>query len=479
MKFRILQSIFSLVLLVFLSACNDQLVSNFKLISDSTTLNAAQIAVAVDAKGWKHAVWNECDGSSNGNCRLVYARYLFSMPGPADLKYFIPYTSDYSYVDPDIAVTDGGEAYVAWRLKNSITGEYLNCWANVSYLTACTIFDNSNPNALASFTAGPRVVARGSTVYGVYEIKNGSGTNLWYRQLFPLDHSKGRISDADTTIFNTHVDVAISPEGTLHATWTNGAIKYADNVGTTGDMVHKMTMSSSTHLNMAPKITMDEGPKDQARLYIVQGIENIAPASDEMQISHCLYSDCTNPANNNSVYVNLNAGTPWIFHRVPAVAAVGSGSSSYLYGAFMASNAVTGGTIQLFQFGYHFGDLGPTATMLTNGTDYPDVKTSPRLIAIHDTYKGTPITRPVIAWRSEAFGGNNYHVFLYDISKGIRKVFTSPNASYTAGENTFDLAGNGKLGGGVWIDAFNSQNLRRTPWTSMNAIQVFIPQVNK
>ncbi len=138
MKVRFSQAVVVLFFLMVLTGCDDQLIPNFKLPVNDATRNVRQVATAVDAKGWKHTLWNECDTTSiNGNCRLVYARYNVSPPAQADLKVLAPVNYGdviSSYIDPDIAVTNAGVAYGVWRAQRTSSGggtsTYTNCYQN-------------------------------------------------------------------------------------------------------------------------------------------------------------------------------------------------------------------------------------------------------------------------------------------------------------------------------------------------------------
>jgi hypothetical protein len=178
--------------------------------------------------------------------------------------------------------------------------------------------------------------------------------------------------------------------------------------------------------------------------------------------------------------VNLSANQPWSIYRDPDIAAAGSEATSRVYGAFTAGNAATSGVTQIFNFNYskNEGTASPATTMLTSLPDYPKYKSSPQVVIIHDDIGGTPTTEPVIAWRSSQVG-SVFDMYLYNRPSLIRKIFTTRAGVLMQGDNSFDLAGNGKTAGGVWIDERGPSDPRLVPWVSVKGSQVFIPLAQK
>jgi hypothetical protein len=465
--------IFLLVILMMLpnTGCNlDALASAFTLVSDDSTYNATAVAIAVDAVGWKHVVWSEC--SAVHHCRIVYTKFLFSHP--TNFTYIVPFQPTvYSYQDPDIAVTDSGIAYLVFRREKIADGTFIDCFNIPSVDTACNV-GQTIPTPVSYGL--PHVAARGEVVYMVREDIDGTGTTLNYEQLRPLDHSFGRVGGV-ANILNTDADLAISRDGTLHVMWRNTTnptpIHYNDNYGTTGDMAGPLVTSPGKLT--APKIACDDTVDDSGYCFYVYGDK--APTSDTMTIG---YFQVRNRSGfGGLVNVNLSSNPNWVLYGNPALAAAGTGTGSSGYLAFVATNAQSPTIPQVYGLTWPNGNPAPSPNLRTNPAgNYPDYKSSPLIIAITGEFLGGPFTSGVTAWRSTyAIPGADYDAYLWDDSQSVRKIFTSYHPPAGDDPKAFDIAGNGKLAGGVWIDEQNSRSTRKVPWVSLNHIPAYLPLI--
>ena len=378
----------------------------------------------------------------------------------------------YSYEAPHIAVTSSGTAYLAWRRKKLADNSYIDCWNTPVTDTGCMVMQ-TNPIPVSGGL--PRVAARGEAVYAVYEVLAGSGTALFYEQLKPLYHSKGEILGTVTNIINTDTDLAVSGDGTLHVVWRNTTnpthVYYNSNAGTTGDMDHPLkTLSGKL---TPPQIACDEVSEAYGNCFIAYG--DTAPASNSLTIQWCQANNCAGEG--GLVSVNLNNYPPWKLRGKPALAAAGSGGNSRAYLAFSATNAQSPTYSQIFNLTHSPGSIPPVPAQLTTPTDsYLTDKSSPLITPVTGDYEGAPFTSGVTAWRNDSsIPGGFYDAYLWDTAESVRKVFTSYHFPAAGGVSPFDLAGNGTIAGGVWIDEQSSRNPRRVPWVTTNNFPTYLP----
>ncbi len=161
----------------------------------------------------------------------------------------------------------------------------------------------------------------------------------------------------------------------------------------------------------------------------------------------------------------------------PALASARTGADSAGYLAFVATSAQSPTIPQVYGLTWLNGNPAPTPNMLTSpASSYPDYKSSPLIIPITGELDDDPFTSGVTAWRSTyGIPGPVYDAYLWDVSKSVRKIFTSFHPPAGDDPKAFDIAGNGKLAGGVWIDEQNARNTRKVPWVSLNHIPAYLP----
>jgi len=398
---------------------------------------------------------------------------------PTDFTYIAPFDpAVYSYEAPHIAVTSSGTAYLAWRRKKLADNSYIDCWNTPVTDTGCMVMQ-TNPIPVSGGL--PRVAARGEAVYAVYEVIAGSGTALFYEQLKPLYRSKGEIPVLDPSIRNTDTDLAVSGDGTLHVVWRNfgpsATVWFKSNYGTTGDMDnHNFMMSPMGNLT-PPRIACDEAPDATGKCFFSYGWHNNAiPASVALGIR--FFSVNNSLATMNGLDVDLTNHQPWTLRGTPALAAAGSGGNSRAYLAFSATNAQSPTYSQIFNLTYSpNGSSLPVPVQLTTPTgSYLTDKSSPLITPVTGDFEGAPFTSGVTAWRNDSsIPGGFYDAYLWDTAESVRKVFTSYHFPAAGGVSPFDLAGNGTIAGGVWIDEQSSRNTRRVPWVTTNNFPIYLP----
>jgi hypothetical protein len=178
-----------------------------------------------------------------------------------------------------------------------------------------------------------------------------------------------------------------------------------------------------------------------------------------------------------AVSVNLTNDQPWSLRGTPALAAAGSGAGSQAYLAFSAYNAQSPTVSQVFNLTYPAGSTSPVPSQLTSpASSYLDEKSSPLIIPVTGDFEGTPFTSGVTAWRNDAsIPGGFFDAYLWDTAESVRKIFTSYHFPAADGVSPFDLAGNGTIAGGVWIDEQSSRSTRRVPWVTTNRFPTYLP----
>jgi len=169
------------LVVVFLSACVPQSYTTpiSIHITDGDYIQDARIAI--DAIGVKHIAGVVDD-------RVVYYRTRFGQP-TRQITLTMPgcTIADCIQSNPDIAVTDGGEAYITWVERHG-GPEKFACWRNFptappvgGYKTYCAALDTTNQT-----TGNVQVVSNGDVVYVIFDRKYASDPEIgtiFYREL--------------------------------------------------------------------------------------------------------------------------------------------------------------------------------------------------------------------------------------------------------------------------------------------------------
>ena len=447
------------VVLLVLSGCYPSMAPVRPLVTDGT-LDAAYVAVAVEADGTQHFAWSEAGTGS----RLVY--WEGKLGNKARFYAFTPEDTGLLPA-PEIAVTDDGTTVIVWR-KTTIHGtfpyiEYVShdCYTVIPsatsrklYSVMCTALAGSQESA-----GQPTVAARGKVVYAVYEVPlSGGATALRYRQILPtLDASGGSVSRVGSTFKNTRPSAAVDETGKLHVVWADtspttgdGFYMYADNVGTTGDMSTALVTTEVTSI-MAPQVAI-AGSGASATLYAVLGTRaTTSDTSDTLEILHCDTSSCITARELYPVPL-ATAEAPWKILGDPRIAASTGANTAYL--AFSASNLDTGSQQEVWHYAYQ---PSSPATAPTRVTTNAWVDGPPRIVLTSDV--------PVVGWRKKV--GDYYRdAYVWDPLHGLRQVFTSPRADVNW--DSMALASNGDWVVGIWPDDLDASSLRIVPWVAYN-----------
>ncbi len=222
MKKRSVLRLLWIVPVILLGACLPTTFTKPTQIHISPSDQVAQPAIAVDAQGRSHIAGVVKD-------RIVYYRTFLGNPLAALTMTMSGSGVNWKQYKPDIAVTANGTAYLTWVEQRGGAEKYA-CWRSVplippvaGYKTSCVPLNGTNQT-----TGNVKVVARGDTVYTVYDsiYTNGRIDALWYKEL--TDTTNTGMVYWYTNYFETgylhSLDLGIDSQGKLH-------VAFLDNDG--------------------------------------------------------------------------------------------------------------------------------------------------------------------------------------------------------------------------------------------------------
>lgn len=214
----------SIALVVLLSACAPTTFSPPTEIHLNPGDQVKDAAIGVDDEGRSHI-------AGVANDRIVYYRTRFGEKLVAFEMTMGGSGANWKQYNPDIAVLDGGRAFVTWVEQRGGTDKFA-CYQNVPILVPIGGFEkNCIPLDGSQKTAGNVwVTARGTTAYAVYDRAAGNGrtTDLWYQQLAG-GSATGRVDYFSVELKTAEIyslDLGIDEGGFLHVgyhyNWTTG-----------------------------------------------------------------------------------------------------------------------------------------------------------------------------------------------------------------------------------------------------------------
>lgn len=454
-----------LLCVVFLIGCNDPLdhIAQPSAVPISSPLNeVVQFAVAIDTTGVKHIVSIECPVGTFENCKMVYRTY------PASSTHTYTPASGFSYFAPDITVDSSGQAYIIVnKVTDSLPHTAQTAWVkpgitSLNFIT--TIYA----------TAGlPNVAANGAYVYAVWEVVDGEGSALRYRQLNILDDTGGWVSEHPANArHRSQAAAAVSSTGKLHVTWrewpdeSTQAIYYNSNTATSGDMNHLKIIQTASGLG-PPAIAVDH---TNTHVYVTYaktiGIsKEVEIASNDIRLWTC----ATNCTDAGTVINMLDTSLGWWLCSSPSIAA--SHTEDKVYIAFCSVNDdVTLGK-EIFRSSYQASNGYKETTRIT--WDNSDEDSFPQIVSVVDSQGLLNI--PVIGWRKKINASTYGNVWVYDTNTPPRLVATS-----NSGAAGFEMAANGSYMIGAWLGDINPYlESSHTVWFSYNDAAVFLPLIQR
>ncbi len=426
------------------SGCSKYIHAAIRLPITEPGYESDEVAIAVDFAGVKHIARTECPVSGGDDCKLIYSRVQTGLPGLSETVYsWLPISSEQVY-DVDIAVTDGGYAYIVFRWDGR-SGAVVDSelWVMRSDLLGAPVLVEGTYKV----NGKPIVVARGDVVYVVYDADVGTRHYVRYKRLNDFG-AGGWVEFVADTDYAVH-DAVVGWNGTLYVVYYHMLeLKYADNYGITGNMTNHILISA--YSNDTPDIDVNGDPE---MVYIIFE-KDASSGDDELFLAHCLASSCSGIT---SVKFPLAAGLGWEITGNPQVI---SDMISTAYYIFTASNTST------YNQNVYVGNyqVGQPVTAPLQGTVTGENETDPRICLMWSV-------SPVISWRIDQGGGYYGDVFEFDFVAGARQVRDT-----TTGMAESDLSCNADWGAGIWNE---ETPIDKQAWVSFNTYPGLMPMIKR
>ena len=433
-----------------------------------------EVALAVGANGVKHYAWTECFGEDEQyTCVLIYTR---TATGAVIYSYGFVQPIGMVVQDPDVAVTDSGDAYVVRS----------NCDGPFDCVDYWTVFPAINPGGVEPVSnllhtsevdsEGPPVVeARGTDAYAAYFVTVGGFVRPRYRQLTGGSRS-GYIDSG--TLSPVEVSLAIDVYGDLHAAWvrnpvTDTIVAYANNIAAPDNFHAATTFESggADDIITRPALALD----GDDRPYVAYTINNGADDTIRLRCLAAVPGECWRGAILMTV---PEADGGWNVYRNVDLEVIGL-QPQVVFAA--THDSLTHNEVWWFRPPSAEG-IGPP-TRVTNTTN--ENEGAPRIVRENSTAGDIP----VVGWRtyelnaagSQAPTGSpgtcHGDVFvLFNSTSNTRQVFEDRGTCANSG---FDLAANGAWVAGVWTDEESDQIASHAAWTTFNTYRVDLPLVKK
>ena len=420
----------------------------------------SQLAIAVDASGGKHTAHVECLVATGLSCRVIYE--VTHSGEVSAYQSYLP-SSGYSFINPDVAVTDSGLAVVAWQ--NCPEGDPNTRLCSTWFVRSDTLSTLHVLEVGTHSLSAPLVVSRGEVIYAVNEVTNGAvGSALRYCKVSNLANPCYWVSDhpdpgSDDGVRRTEATAVVSSSGSLHVVWlataaSNKSAYYNDNYGAlSADMDHWLSLGSD--VSLPPAMAMQTNGAD---LYIALATHETP--SDQLRLWYCAPQNCASKG--GTTQVNLPAAQKWVFLAKPSITA----GSDVMYGTFSASNTDHPTQKDIYDFSYKAGGAVPGVTRtypttLAAGSNACDPAIV--LVASFET----------IGWHVCGFPPARSDIYLYDTAHGGRIIHTSN----FAGRGGLGMAANGDFVGGIWNEV--QSDGRVATWLAFNSYLTMLPVIRK
>lgn len=423
---------------------------------------ALHAAVAVDGSGALHIVHSECRVEFSDICSIHY-RKVKAGAVLASRSWMPPANGSFtSYSYPDIAVTNSGTAYIAWRYENS-AHEFVDLW---------TRSDSTEPPWMVEpgyLSNGlPQLATNGEVVFILTKVVDGTGNALRYKRLYPVDPWVGGwVSPHGDNVYRWHENAAVSPDNKLYVTWAvynsgSNDIYYNDNHNSAANMTNLRTIVSGRAVSAA-KIDVSKAGDTIYVFMLYQEFDPVAhPDSDDLRVVICDNDDCHHRLDYS---FNLPSAEHWAIGGYD-LAAVGD----HVYVVFTASKDGLP-FMQVFRAGYDYSP--PAETLPTQLTNIHKHHSLPQVMAI-------PISTTdylVMSYQRDV-ASCDYSLYEYD---------TFYNQEVLIGEHVFgaqDMAMNASAGegflGGVWVmPGILEGDGRWAIWFSYNDAPLFLPFIRR
>jgi hypothetical protein len=432
---------------------------------------AEDVAVTVGADGMKHFLWSE--HYTTAEVTAYYLVYTHSMTGEVEGRTIIE-GEDQSekYSAPDIAVTDGGEVYIVWHADLG-DGIHKDCFSKLAPLACIYLQEGANYSTAQS---RPRVVAYEDIVFAVFDQVIVGNNVLYYRQLKPLDASKGRASPTTNCTNASHnFDLEISkhwhPDDAFYLlnvafTCDNGMyVVYGNTNGVTGDITNFRRPLSTGILNMTPALEIASYPR---KAYMAYASWTAVPAeTDRLMLQYCDIPTCSaftavdlvNTSTQNwTLVTNVDMDTN---DEALRIAFRGFFESTIKP---EGSNPLVSPEPDIWTTLFELGSSVPAPFQVTNTPG--EEETDPHVVFVGNDF--------AIGWRMFTDMSVAQDVYLYDTAHGTRKIFDDPSSSPNY---DYDMESRGNYAGGIWISSVSEAGYVKKPWISLNAFLNILPMI--
>lgn len=436
-----------LVVVLNTSGCSPYIHTAIALPILTSGYQSGEIAIAVDFFGVKHIARTECPFSGSDPCILIYTRVRPGLPDHSetvDLWYTV---SGQTLHDVDIAVTDGGIAYIVYRLD----GRPGATVASELFLIRSDVLGTIIPVETTYPVYGkPIVVSRGSNIYVAYGVRPGTYTQLRYRML--NNPAVGGWVDTCFPLASCVLhDAAVGWNGYLYVVYAQADyLESANNYGVIGDMVDHPYVS--TYFSSIADIDVNGNPE---MVYIIfDDTREFVGFSNGLFIDYCLASNCTSVTTS---VIPMPHPENWRLYGKPQVIADTISTAYYIFVGNHVSYpdiSVYGG---LFQAGVTPGD----PIRLSNT---PGAEADARICLMWSV-------DPVFGWRMDLGGGFYGDLYQDEFTAGQRKVRET-----TTGTEEMDMACNADWGAGIWNE---ETGVGKQALVSFNTYPAMMPLILK
>lgn len=402
-----------------------------------------QVRIAVDAVGRKHIAGVVDD-------RIVYYRTQLGEKELALTMTMSGSGTNWIQYDPDIAVTDGGDAFVVWVEQRGGLDKYA-CYRPIpqsppfgGYQTGCVALDEDD-NKTRGIT---RVVGRGNVVYAVYDRLPLTGNYpLLYKEL--TGSTTGLIVEYPSIIYQ--MDIAIDSTGKLHVVYIDHrahepyiALWYRSNAqtdGTTMDQIWRIVPIQDFDPMISPSITFHkiDGPE----MVTIASILKLASGDHIVNLQYCKASDCSSKDGLNTLPL------PYTNWDISEVKILGGKLINEFYGICLIGSNSTTSRAQVWCWDAPFDGT------LIQATDNSHNKYNLELVD-----GGIPIVGFLEKWSTIIT--DKYRISIYDSATGLREIatynclgvssiFSDMAANPRSTNETYPVAGVWNVCGKTWF----------------------------
>jgi hypothetical protein len=439
--------ILSMSLLLVTSGCSTHIHPAIGLPFTEPGYQSAEVSIAVDYFGVKHIARTECPISGTDPCKLIYTRVKPGLPGLSETAYsWLPVAGQNVY-DVDIAVTDGGRAFIVFRWD----GQAGATVSSELYLIRSDVLGVLIPVETTYAVHGkPIAVSRGGNIYVAYEVQSSTYSQIRYRML----NNPGVGGWVDTCFSTAECilhDAAVGWSGYLYVTYAQADyLEYADNYGVSGDMTNHVYVS--TYFSSKADIDINGNPE---MVYLIYDDTREFPGfSNGLFINYCLANSCTSMT---IAVIPMADAELWRLQGNPQVIADTVTTAYYIFTATHVSSP----NINVYTGGFQ---VGVTPAAPTQVTDTPGTEGDVRICLMWSVI-------PVTGWRMDLGGGFFGDIFQDALTSGKQKVRVT-----TTGAAEIDMACNADWGAGIWNE---ETGIGIQALVSFNTYPVMMPLIRK